>query len=304
MIHKPQHKYRLFIILSLSLFFFPGILPKTCPAQNGAYYIGPKDILDLTINAGGELQNQVDLTVSNKGMINVPYIGSTKVTGRTVTELETIITEKLSKDYFVNPEVNVSIKEYHSIQYFISGAVKSPGLFEMSSHTTTLMELIAKAGGVTPERGNIAYVLRASAQQITDGKDAETLLVRKKPIRVSLTSLLDEGDMRHNLSLNSGDVVYIPLSKALNLAESKIYVDGEVKTPGAYDYQPGLTVMNACIMAGGFAQFAAPNRTRIIRKDDDELLIIKINLDHVKKGKISDVELKPGDRVHVPETWL
>jgi len=301
--YAPKNKCRLFIILSLSLFLLLGIFQQTCPAQNGTYYIGPRDILELTIHAGGKLQNQVDLTVSGKGMINVPYIGSTKVNGRTITELEAVITEQLSKDYYVNPEVNISVKEYHSIQYFISGAVKSPGLYEMSSQAT-LMELIAKAGGVLPERGNIAYVLRASAKQIANGKDAETMLAHQKPVKVSLTSLLDEGDMRHNLSLKSGDVVYIPLSKALNLAESKIYVDGEVKSPGVYDYQPGLTALNACVMAGGFAKFAAPNRTRIIRKDGDKQLIIKINLDHVTKGKIPDVELKPGDRVHVPETWL
>jgi len=300
--HVPKHKFRLFIILLLSLFFFLG-LSQQARAQNGAYYPGPRDVLGLTIHAGGKLQNKVDLTVSSKEMINVPYIGPTKVKGRTITELETIITEQLAKDYFVNPEVNMSIKEYHSIQFFISGAVKSPGLYEMASQTT-LMELIAKAGGVTAGRGNIAYVLRAAAKQIANGKDAETSLPHKKPIKVSLKGLLDDGDMRHNLSLNSGDVVYIPLSKALNLAESKIYVDGEVKKPGAYDYQPGLTALNACIMAGGFAKFAAPNRTRIIRKDGDELLIIKINLEHVIKGKILDVELKSGDRVHVPETWL
>jgi len=300
--HVPKHKFRLFIILLLSLFFFLG-LSQQARAQNGAYYPGPRDILDLTIYAGGKLQNKVDLTVSGTGMINVPYIGPTMADGRTIAELETIITEQLSKDYYVNPEVNISVKEYHSIQYFISGAVKSPGLYEMASQTT-LMELIAKAGGVTQGRGNIAYILRASAKQIANGNNAETLLARQKPTKVSLTRLLDEGDMSQNLTLNSGDVVYIPLSKALNLAEFKIYVDGKVKKPGAYDYQPGLTVMNACIMAGGFDKFAAPNRARIIRKDGGKHLVIKINLNDVKKGKIPDVELKPGDRVYVPETWL
>jgi polysaccharide export outer membrane protein len=65
-----------------------------------------------------------------------------------------------------------------------------------------------------------------------------------------------------------------------------------------------MTAMNACIMAGGFDTFAAPNRTRIIRKKEDGVEIIKINLDDVTKGKTQDIELKPGDRIHVPETWL
>jgi polysaccharide export outer membrane protein len=62
--------------------------------------------------------------------------------------------------------------------------------------------------------------------------------------------------------------------------------------------------MNACIMAGGFGEFAAPNRTRIIRQNGDKVEVIKINLKEVKDGKIRDVQLKPGDRIHVPESWL
>jgi len=303
MIYASQHKYRLVVILSLSLFLLSGIYPKTCPAQNGAYHIGPRDILELKINAGGELQNQVNLTVSEKGLINVPYIGSTMADGLTISQLEAAITEQLAEDYFVNPEVNINIMEYHSLQYFISGAVKSPGLYEMSTQTT-LMELIAKAGGVLPERGNIAYILRASAKQIADGDNAETLLAHQKPTKVPLQALLDEGDMTHNLILQSGDVVYIPLEKKLSISGTKIWVGGEVKTPGVFDYQPGMTALSACIMAGGFDKFAAPNRARIIRTEGDGQIVIKINLDDVKKGEIPDVELKPGDRIHIPETWL
>jgi polysaccharide export outer membrane protein len=57
-------------------------------------------------------------------------------------------------------------------------------------------------------------------------------------------------------------------------------------------------------MAGGFTKFAAPNRTRVIRHQGDKKVIIKINLNNVKNGKIADVKLLPGDRIQVPETWL
>ena len=277
--------------------------PDLSVAQTKAYLIGPRDVLTLTIYAGGEEQQEVDLTVSARGMINAPFIGSVKAEGLTIPQLEDLITEPLTRDYFVNPEVNISIKEYHSLQYFISGAVKEPGLYEMTS-IASLMELIAKAGGVLPERGNVAYILRESTEQIAEGQEIENLLSHRDPIKVDLKGLLDKGHMSLNLILQSGDVVYIPLEKALDLAESKIYVEGEVKKPGIYDYQPGLTALNACIMAGGFGKFAAPNRTRIIRKQGDKQETIKINLNEVKEGKIPDIELKPGDRIHVPETWL
>jgi len=277
--------------------------PGLSAAQIKAYLIGPRDILTLAIYAGGEEQQEVDLTVSAQGMINVPFIGPVKAEGLTIPQLETLIAEPLARDYFVDPQVNIRIKEYHSLHYYISGAVKDPGMYEMSSRAS-LMELIAKAGGVLPERGNVAYILRASSGQIPEGKKIEDLLPHKNPIKVDLKRLLDKGDMSCNPILRSGDVVYIPLEKALDLAESKIYVEGEVRRPGVYSYQVGLTALNACIMAGGFGKFAAPNRTKIIRRQGDRQEIIKINLNDVKGGKIPDIELKPGDRIHVPETWL
>jgi polysaccharide export outer membrane protein len=303
MIYKPKNKCRLLIILLLSLCLLPGTFLPQAHAQARAYRVGARDVLTIIVYAGGEKQHEADLTISTMGLVNIPFIGSVKAEGLTIPQLEALITEPLARDYFVNPEVNINIKEYHSIQYFISGAVSSPGLYEMSSRAT-LMELIAKAGGVLPERGNIAYVLRASAKQITEGTDIQNLLSREEPIRVDLTSLLDQGDMRHNPMLQPGDVIYIPLQKALDLRRSKIYVEGEVKSPGIYEYQPGLTALNACIMAGGFGQFAAPNRTRIIRKEDGKQVVIKVNLDAVKKGEIADIELRPGDLIHIPETWL
>jgi polysaccharide export outer membrane protein len=271
--------------------------------QGKEYLIGPRDVITIAIFAGGEKQQEVDLTVSGQGMINVPFIGSVKADGLTIPQLEALITKPLAEEYFVDPEVNIQIKEYHSLQYYISGAVKTPGLYEMTSEAS-LMELIAKAGGVLPERGNVAYILRESTSNLAKGEDIEDLISSKEPIRVDLKSLLDKGDMSHNLLLKSGDVVYIPLEKALNLAESNIYVEGEVNKPGVYSYQPGLTALNACIMAGGFGDFAAPNRTKIIRNTEKGPEVIRINLNDVKEGRIPDIELQPGDRINVPETWL
>ena len=290
------------IVATFLLQVFPLAIPS-CRAQSKAYVIGPRDVLSLTIYAGGEKQQEVDLTVSAKGVINAPFVGPIKAAGLTLPQLEDRITRPLAKDYFVSPEVNIRVAEYRSLRYFISGAVKEPGLYEMTSRTT-LMELIAKAGGVVPDRGNVAYILHGSAEEVVDGKSINELLSRKEPIKVDLESLLDRGDMSANLPLVPGDVVYLPLGKALNLAKSKIYVGGKIEKPGLYDYQPGLTALSACILAGGFAKFSAPNRTKIIRKENGQQTVIEIDLNDVKEGDAPDVELKPGDRIHVPESWL
>jgi polysaccharide export outer membrane protein len=299
---KCQKKARAIILCAvLSLF----VEPATVLAQSKAYRIGPQDEFVLSIYAGGKVQHEVKLKVSNTGIIKVPLIGALKAQGLTVVELEDKITAPLAKDFFVNPQVNIIMKGYHSLQYYISGAVASPGMYEMPSQAS-LMELIAKAGGATPERGNVAFILRTAANEITQGKNIKYLMSHKDPIKVDLTTLLDKGDMSGNLMLNTGDVVYIPLQEAINVGERNVYVEGEVNKRGVYKYSPGLTALNLCIIAGGFSKFAAPNRTKIFRRKEnsDSIEVIKINLEQVSSGKIPDIELKPGDRVSVPETWL
>ncbi|QTA79176.1 putative polysaccharide export protein [Desulfonema limicola] len=287
-------------LILIQVFFL--VFCSLCSAQEESYRIGPRDVLSLKIYAGGEEQQSVEMTVNEQGEINVPFIGTIFAGGLTVSELHNRIFEPMAADYFVNPEINLQIKGYHSLRYYISGAVTSPGLYETQSKPT-LMQLIAKAGGVLPDRGDFAYILRDATEQVQGGEDLELLMSQKVKEEVSLVKLLEQVDMSHNPILQSGDVVFIPIKDELKELPS-VYVEGEVKSPGIYTFKTGLTALNACIKAGGFTKYAAPNRTRIIRQEDDKQVIIKIDLDSVKKGYVKDFELQPGDLINIPESWL
>ncbi len=111
------------------------------------------------------------------------------------------------------------------------------------------MDLIAKAGGVTEERGNLAYVLRGVKDPVqmqadtgmSDEKLSQTIAdARTKPITVNLQRLLDEGDMTENIRLQTGDTIYIPPGTKLDQATTKIYVQGRVKRPGVLIISPVL----------------------------------------------------------------
>jgi polysaccharide export outer membrane protein len=291
---------RLFNIIGVMVLCVLAVLTSNEGYAKDSYLLGATDIISVSIYAGGEQQVTVDLTISNQGLVNFPFIGAVKAAGLSSSELEKKVYVLLEKDYFVDPQVHISIKEYHSLHFFISGAVKAPGKYEMQA-ATSLMDLIAKAEGLTLESGNIAYIMRDTSDNNATSTDKNG---KNEPIKVNLIKLLDEGDMRHNVALLPGDSIYIPFAKGLNQSDSKVYVSGEVENPALYEYQPGLTALSVCIMAGGFATYAAPNRTTIVRVENGVQQVIKIDLEDVIEGKIPDVLLKPGDRINVPESWL
>lgn len=273
--------------------------------QEKSYIVGPGDVLSVTIFAGGQTQEALYLPVSSKGTINFPFLGEVEAAGLSVSELTETITGPLAEDYFVNPQVLIAVKDYKSKRVYLTGAVNKSGPFPLDSSTTTLLELIAKAGGVTKDRSNHAYILRGSISDLDSKKEIAELVRQKKSIKVNLRELLDLGISDRNIELQPGDVVYIPPSSFSDLTRYKIYVLGEVKNPGLYDFQEGLTALDACILAGGFDKYAAPNRSTVTRREPDETQeIIKINLNRVRKGKEKDILLKPGDRIFVPESWL
>ena len=79
----------------------------------------------------------------------------------------------------------------------------------------------------------------------------------------------------------------------------QVLVMGAVRLPGAYGFQAGLTALKACVLAGGFTEYARPNKVKLTRVLDGHSTTVNLNLDKVSKGKASDPELLKGDRIDV-----
>lgn len=80
----------------------------------------------------------------------------------------------------------------------------------------------------------------------------------------------------------------------------RIYVLGEVKQPGIYPIQVAPTALSACVLAGGFTDFAAPRHVRITRNQGGRTERIEVDLVRVKQGRAEDPALVSGDRVDIP----
>ncbi|MFC1668651.1 polysaccharide biosynthesis/export family protein, partial [Chlamydiota bacterium] len=102
--------------------------------------------------------------------ISFPLLGRIKVAGFSIQEVERIITELLKKDYLVNPQVNVLVRQYSSIYVF--GQVEKPGAYPLAGRLT-VVEAIALAGGFTKIAAkNKVKVIERGGQEVTINVDA------------------------------------------------------------------------------------------------------------------------------------
>jgi protein involved in polysaccharide export with SLBB domain len=90
------------------------------------------------------------------------------------------------------------------------------------------------------------------------------------------------------------------LVKAYN--SRRIYVLGQVKSPGNYEYEPRMTVIAAIARAGGASKLANANGTVITRGKDEEQTRLRAPVNDIQRGEAPDIELLPGDIVFVPES--
>ena len=283
----------------LSLIVFVIILPgKETEAKT--YKIGIDDVLHISVWGQPDLDK--DVSVFDDGMILFPLIDQVPAKGLTVMDLTGNITTLLEKDYLVDPQVTINIVEYNSQKIYVIGSVFKPGLYPLKGDTTVL-DAITRAGGISPRAGKKLLILKLSINDIRRGENVEKLLDKRKTIEVDIYSLLNKGDLSQNLPVEADDVIFIPQEK--EVADSLVYVIGEIRRPGSYSFKNGLTALKLCITAGGFTDISAPNRAEIIRtgKDGDQQ-IINLDLEEVNKGEKRDIALLPGDRIVIPESYF
>lgn len=82
----------------------------------------------------------------------------------------------------------------------------------------------------------------------------------------------------------------------------RIYVNGEVNKPGAYQLLPHMTVLQALSGSGGFTTFAREKGIYVLRNVNGKAMKIPFNYKEAIKGKNMDqnIELEPGDVIVVP----
>jgi polysaccharide export outer membrane protein len=252
------------------------------------YQIGPSDILSVTVYGHPDLTQT--LFVQPDGTFTFPLVGRVKGSDMTPAELEKKLVILLSKGFIRNPQVTVVVQEYRSKTVYVVGEVARPGPYPLSGRTT-LVEVLAKAGPTTtagaevvvvrPQKG-VAVAGPVLPTEVAEGEEAPPDKPRAEVIRIAVGDI-QAGELEKNLLLQPNDTVFVPQAP-------KVFVSGEVKSPGAYGWFPGMTTRQLISVAGGLTPDGSDGRLKVVRQVRGKSEEEKIKLDE---------PVKPGDTVVV-----
>ena len=252
------------------------------------YRIGAGDVLEVTLTRG-PTQEKFQAAVRPTGIVIVTLIEA-KVDGLTSDEAATTIAKELSV-FFRRPLVDVQVKEYNSKKVTVFGAVGPQGRASASTipltGRVTLMDAIAKAGGFQQNASlDRVRVSRASGKTYT----------------VNVFRFIQDGDLSQQFILDAGDTVFVP--EQVKGEERRVYLLGEVKTPGPAPYFPNLTLGQLVAQVGGWTDAARYDQAAIIRSAAGVTEILTVDLRRLllEGEKRIDQYLKPNDVVFVPRT--
>ena len=254
------------------------------------YRIGPGDILDIRILNRPTLSRDA-VRVEGNGVIRMPLIDEEiQAACKTEGELAKEIAERYTK-FYRKPQVDVFIKEYHSRQVAVIGAVNEQSRFELQRRIR-LLELLTYAKGTSPKAGqtiNIVHAARAQGCQ-KPGETADDAAFSSYKLSETL-----QGDPRANPYIEAGDIITVPEA---NL----VYVVGNVYTPLTIPLKEPITLSRAVAMAGGVKQDSKKDKVRIVRQEPGAATSkeILVDLTAIEKKRADDIALMPNDIIDVP----
>lgn len=171
-------------------------------AQPDEYKLGPGDVLSIGVWGYEDLKNE-ELIIRPDGKVAFPLAGELTAQGMTPGELTTALTAKLG-NYVKDPNVTVNIAKFRTTRVYVLGEVNKPGMYELEKQHN-LLDAVGMAG---------SYTKRAAKKEI--------IIIRKEDVnkqqKVNLLKLLKNGDVKQNVVLNEGDVVYLTSNGKINFA--------------------------------------------------------------------------------------
>lgn len=248
------------------------VSPSNQRALTEIYRVGLGDVLDVRLLNSSTSRSTL-FTVFGGGLIDLPVAGGPiSVAGMTPEEIQTRIAAELKRRAIEEgAQVAVDVRQYASHAVVITGLVNNPGTKFLRREAVPLYVILAEAQ-LRPDAGRLFLMHSGSAGQTLDLSDPLAL----------------------NINVVAGDVVTVS-----GRPQEFYYIAGRINYPGQKIFQPGITLLQAVLAAGGLVR-QNDKAIEVSREGaDGRLITTRFNIKGIKSGKVGDPKLQPGDRIEV-----
>lgn len=251
----------------------------------------PDDVISVEVYDVKEYG--VQQRIAEDGTVRLPLLGSVRVAGLTVQQLEANLEKSLSQNGIIrNPQVTVHAVERPWAVVTVSGAVEKPGVFPAYGNLD-LIDYLSEAGGPAENLPNLSVTNSPASSVVT--------LIRpslEKPVTIPLGP-----------DPTRSPYARIPLFPGDEIRVAKmgvVYAFGALKTQGAYPLKntSPTTLLQLVALAGGIGYEADRKDASIIRMKGNSRYVLDVNVSKILKGKMADVALQANDILFVPTNNL
>jgi protein involved in polysaccharide export with SLBB domain len=224
------------------------------------YVLGPGD--ELLLQAWGQINFDLHLTVDRNGQIDVPRVGAVRVAGLKYSQLREFLQQQIGKN-FRNFDLNANLGQLRTIQVYVVGDARRPGVYTISS-LATLMNAAFATGGPAAMGSMRNIELRRNGVAVA---------------HLDLYALILKGDLGQDAQLQPQDVIFYPS------AGPQVAAFGSVGRPAVYELKGETTVGAVLDLAGGMTATASTTQAELERIEAGKTRHIEdISLDTAGQG--------------------
>jgi protein involved in polysaccharide export with SLBB domain len=209
-----------------------------------AYVVGPGDDIDLKV--WGSVDMALRLTVDRNGQIMIPKIGPVTIAGTRADQLDQALIKSVKRVYR-NFELTATLGGLRSIQVYVVGQAKRPGLYTVSG-LSTLLSAVFESGGPSAT-GSMRHI--------------DLVRAGKKVTSLDVYDFIHSGSTAQDAALQPGDVIVIPP------AGPRVALLGTLDKPAIYELKtPTEPLQSLLTYSGGLRVLTNPHKAQIERLDN------------------------------------
>jgi len=236
--------------------------------------LGPGDVVKASVYGSPDLA--VETRISESGKLTFPLLGEVQVGGLSTQQAEKKIGSLLEKGgYLKKAQVNLLVTMLASQQVSVLGQVNRPGRYPVDGPRKVL-DLLALAGGIGPEGGDMVSLVRTRNGQTT----RET---------IDVVDMVRKGELNRDHEVAGGDIIFVERAP-------RAYITGEVQRPGPFRIERAMTVQQAVSAGGGLTVRGTQRGLQITRRDASGVV-------KTVDAKTDDI-VQVDDVITVRESWF